>query len=83
MVTHLGYRVFTCDICGTQFRFKHVAWPNPTPSASPTFIHGDLYDPGEDTAMRHHATTHGGFLDKQLAYTGPTTWTTHKEMEKP
>lgn len=78
-MTHLGWRVFTCDICGAQFRAEMLAWENPTPGAWPSLIHGDRMDPEEDTAMRHHSVTHGGFLDKQLAYCGPTTWTTTKE----
>lgn len=75
---HLGWRVFTCDVCGTQFRYERVAWATPE-GTWPPVIHGDIHDPDTDAAQRQHATTHGGFLDKQLAYTGPTTYTTTKE----
>lgn len=43
------------------------------------FIYGTLDDPDTDTAQREHSTTHGGHLDKQMTYTGPTTYTTTKE----
>lgn len=76
-VTRLGWRVFTCDVCGEQFRYEHVGWENP--DGWPPFIYGTLDDPDTDTAQRQHSATHGGFLDKQLAYTGPTTYTVTKE----
>lgn len=76
-MNHLGWRVFTCDVCGAEFRYEHVGWENP--HGWPPFIYGDVHDPDTDTAQRHHSITHGGHLDKQLAYTGPTTYTVTKE----
>ena len=78
-MTRLGWRVFTCDLCGEQFRFEMVAWPNPT--GYPPIIYGDVHDPDTDTKQRQHSTTHGGTLDKQLAYIGPTTYTVTKENQ--
>lgn len=76
--TITGHRVFTCNTCGATFRFTEVATYNP--DGRPTVTYGTVVDEVEDTAMRRHATTHGGFLDRQLAYCGPTTYTTHTEQ---
>lgn len=76
--TITGHRVFTCNTCGATFRFTEVATYNP--DGWPTVTYGTVVDEVEDTAMRRHATTHGGFLDRQLAYCGPTTYTTHTEQ---
>ena len=73
----IGYRVFTCNKCGATFRFTEVATYNP--DGWPTITYGTVVDEAEDTAMRQHATTHGGFLDQGMAYTGPTTYSTHTE----
>lgn len=75
--TVTGHRVFTCNQCGATFRFEEVATYNP--DGWPTITYGTVVDEAEDTAMRQHATTHGGFLDQGMAYTGPTTYTTHVE----
>lgn len=77
-VTHLGWQVFTCDICGEQFRYERVGWENRA-GQWPPFIYGTLDDPDTDTAQRQHSLTHGGHLDHQMAYTGPATYTTTKE----
>lgn len=76
--TITGHRVFTCNICGATFRFTEVATYKP--DGWPTVTYGTVVDEAEDTAMRRHATTHGGFLDRQLAYTGPTTYSAHTEQ---
>ena len=73
-----GYRVFACDVCGQQFRFGHATITHP-PGHHPPTTPVTLVDEEEDTAMREHATEHGGTLDRQLAYVGPTTFTSWVE----
>lgn len=73
-----GWRVFTCDVCGQVYRFPRTRTVNP-PHVWPPVTHGVIHDEETDTAMREHAVKHGGTLDRQLAYCGPTTWTTHTE----
>lgn len=73
-----GWNVHTCDVCGKQFRYRNVQWEDP---AWPHMMHGDIYDAETDRAQRVHAATHGGSLDRQFAYTGPTTWTVTAEPE--
>lgn len=77
-VTIVGQRVFTCDICGAEFRFKQSRTIHP-PGQWPPATCGTVVDEAEDTAMREHTITHGGTLDRQLAYCGPTTFSTHVE----
>ena len=74
----IGYRVFTCDVCGAVYRFPRTRTVHPGYSWPPV-TYGVVHDEETDTAMRQHAVTHGGALDRQLAYLGPTTWTTHTE----
>lgn len=76
-MTHLGWRVFTCNLCGAQFRYERVGWDNP--HGWPPFIYGDVVDPDTDLAHRQHSVVHGGTLDRQNAYCGPTTYTVTKE----
>lgn len=76
--TPTGWRVFTCDVCGARFRFMEVATYHPE-GHWPPVTYGTVVDKERDTAMRHHSVTHGGNLDKQLAYCGPTTYTVHTE----
>lgn len=76
--TITGHRVFTCNICGATFRFTEVTTHHPE-GHWPPVTYGTVVDEAEDTAMRQHATTHGGFLDRQLAYCGPTTYSAHTE----
>lgn len=77
-----SWSVHTCDICGAQFRYRNISWENPDPEALPRILHGDVYDRNTDRAQRLHATKHGGSLDKQFAYTGPTTWTVTTEYDE-
>lgn len=74
----IGYRVFTCDVCGAVYRFPRTRTVHPGYSW-PSVTYGVVHDEETDTAMRQHATTHGGFLDRQLAYCGPTTYSAHTE----
>ncbi|MDK8241715.1 hypothetical protein [Corynebacterium coyleae] len=75
--TPTGWRVFTCSQCGKRFRYMEVATYDP--DGWPTITHGTVVDEATDTAQRQHSVTHGGHLDSGMAYTGPTTYTTHVE----
>lgn len=74
----VDYRVMECNVCGAKFRFPRVRITHPREHWPPV-TYGVEVDLETDTAMREHATTHGGFLDKDLAYTGPTTFTAYNE----
>ena len=76
--TITGHRVFTCNLCGATFRFKETRTIRPEHEWPPV-TYGTVHDEKEDTAMREHATVHGGSLDRQMAYCGPTTFSTHVE----
>lgn len=70
--------MFTCDVCGEVYRFPRTRTVN-AQHVWPPVTYGVVHDEETDTAMRQHATVHGGTLDRQNAYLGPTTWTTHTE----
>lgn len=75
----VGWRVFACDVCGAKFRFERTRTTNPYPEWPPV-TYGTVVDVEGSKAMREHALTHGGTVDRRLAYTGPTTWSTYTEQ---